>query len=76
MRRKMTASMLHDYLSSAHTTLMLCKAHAEEFLLSNEEAQDAAFQITLSIAELEDLQVAIQSVLSVRDNAIFLPVYA
>ena len=76
MRRKMTASMLHDYLSSAHTTLMLCKAHAEEFALSSEEAQDAAFQITLSIAELEDLQAAIQGVLSVRDNMIPIMAYA
>lgn len=60
MRRKMTAATLDDYLSSAHTTLMLCRAHADEFVLSNEEAKDVSFKIALSIAELNDLQADIQ----------------
>lgn len=55
MRRTMTAATLQDYLSSAHTTLLLCRAHADRFLLTNEEAQDVAQRIALSIAELEDL---------------------
>ncbi|GHG31255.1 hypothetical protein [Paracoccus aerius] len=55
MRRTMTATTLQDYLSSAHTTLLLCRAHADRFALTNEEAQDVAQRIALSIAELEDL---------------------
>lgn len=56
MRRTMTATMLQDYLSSAHTALLLCRAHADQFELTSEEASDAAHRISLSIAELEDLQ--------------------
>lgn len=55
MRRTMTATTLRDYLSSAHTTLLLCRAHADQFALTNEEAQDVSQRISLSIAELEDL---------------------
>lgn len=55
MRRTMNATMLQDYLSSAHRTLLLCRAHADAFALTGEEAQDAAHRISLSIAELEDL---------------------
>lgn len=56
MRRTMNATMLQDYLSSAHTVLLLCRAHADQFELTSEEARDAAHRISLSIAELEDLQ--------------------
>jgi hypothetical protein len=55
MRRIMTATTLQDYLSSAHTTLLLCRAHADRFALTHAEAQDVAQCIALSIAELEDL---------------------
>ena len=61
MRRTMTASMLNDYLSSAHTTLLLCRAHADRFALTSEEAKDAAYRIHLSIVELEELQADLES---------------
>ena len=61
MRRTMTASMLNDYLSSAHTTLLLCRAHADRFALTSEEARDAAYRIHLSIVELEELQADLES---------------
>jgi hypothetical protein len=60
MRRTMTASMLNDYLSSAHTTLLLCRAHADHFALTSEEAKDAAYRIHLSIVELEELQADLE----------------
>ena len=60
MRRTMTASMLNDYLSSAHTTLLLCRAHADRFALTSEEARDAAYRIHLSIVELEELQADLE----------------
>ena len=55
-----SASTFHDHLSSTHTTLMLCLAHADELTLSGEEAQDAAYRAALSIAELEETQADIQ----------------
>ena len=55
MRRTMTATMLRDYLASAHTTLLLCRAHADQFALTREEAQYVSQRISLSMAELEDL---------------------
>ena len=61
MRRTMTASMLNDYLSSAHTTLLLCRAHADRFALTGEEARDAAYRIHLSIVELQELQADLES---------------
>ena len=61
MRRTMTASMLNDYLSSAHTTLLLCRAHADRFALTSEEVKDAAYRIHLSIVELEELQADLES---------------
>ena len=61
MRRTMTASMLNDYLSSAHTTLLLCRAHADRFALTSEEAKDAAYRIHLSIVELQELQADLES---------------
>ena len=60
MRRTMTASMLYDYLSSAHTTLLLCRAHADRFALTSEEAMDAAHRIHLSIVELQELQADLE----------------
>jgi hypothetical protein len=57
----MTASMLNDYLSSAHTTLLLCRAHADRFALTSEEAGDAAYRIHLSIVELQELQADLES---------------
>lgn len=56
MRRTMTASVLNDYLSSVHATLMLCRAHADLFDLSVEEAQDAAYRIMLSMVQMEELR--------------------
>lgn len=61
MRRTMTASMLNDYLSSAHTTLLLCRAHADRFALTSEEARYAAYRIHLSIVELQELQADLDS---------------
>ncbi|VDS07033.1 hypothetical protein PARHAE_00204 [Paracoccus haematequi] len=55
MRRTMTADTLHDYLSSAHMTVMLCRAHAEQYDLSAEQIADAKWRIELHIAELEGL---------------------
>lgn len=55
MRRKMTADTLNDYLSSAHMTVMLCRAHADAFDLTAEEIADAQWRIELHIAELEGL---------------------
>jgi hypothetical protein len=55
MCRTMTVTTLRDYLYSAHTTLLLCRAHTGQFALTNEEARDVAQCISLSIAELEDL---------------------
>lgn len=56
MRRIMTASVLNDYLSSTHATLMLCRAHGDLFDLSPEEAKDAAYRIMLSMVQLEELR--------------------
>ena len=61
MRRTMTASMLNDYLSSAHTTILLCRAHADCFALTSEEARDASYRIHLSIVELQELQADLES---------------
>lgn len=60
MHRRMTSDVLKDYLSSAHTIIMLCRAHADMFDLSMEQAEDAAYLITLSIIELEELQIDLQ----------------
>ena len=60
MRRTMTASMLNDYLLSAHATLLLCRAHADRFALTSEEATDAAYRIHLSIVELEELRTDLE----------------
>ena len=55
MRRTITATMLRDYLASAHTTLLLCRAHSDRFSLTKEEAEEVSHRISLSMAELEDL---------------------
>lgn len=56
MPRTITAETLHDYLSSAHMTVMLCRAHGERFILDPEEIADANWRIELHIAELEGLR--------------------
>lgn len=59
MRRTMTAALLKDYLTSAHVTVMLCRAHADNFMLTHEDIQEADLQIDLHIAELETLRADI-----------------
>lgn len=56
MPRTINAEVLHDYLSSAHMTVMLCRAHGENFQLTPEEIADANWRIELHIAELEGLR--------------------
>ena len=56
MRPTMTAETLHDYLSSAHATVMLCRAHADLFDLDPEQVTDAHWRIELHIVELEGLR--------------------
>ena len=60
MRRKMTAQILKEYLSSAQTPVMLCRAHADDFALSSEDILDAEWQIDFHIAELEALRAEIR----------------
>ncbi len=55
MRRTMNARTLNDYLISAHTAVMLCRAHADNFALSPEDSADAQLQIEMHIADLETL---------------------
>lgn len=59
MRRTMNAALLKDYLTSAHVTVMLCRAHADDFMLSHADIKDAELQIDLHIAELETLRAEI-----------------
>lgn len=73
MRRTMTASVLNDYLSSAHATLMLCRAHGDLFELNPEEAQDAAYRIMLSVVQLEELRDEILKVPSAGGTVIPFP---
>lgn len=61
MHRIMNAKTLTDYLASAHATVMLCRAHADNFALSTEEAADVHFQIAMHIADLETLCTDIQT---------------
>lgn len=61
MRRVMSAGTLKDYLTSAHTSIMLCRAHADSFDLTTEDILDAEWQIDLYIAELEALRMQIRS---------------
>lgn len=61
MRRTMTAHTLKEYLSSAHTPVMLCRAHADNFDLSSEDILDAEWQIDFHITELEALRAEIRS---------------
>lgn len=61
MRRIMSAETLKDYLASAYTPVMLCRAHADRFNLTSEDILDAEWQIHLHIVELEDLRVQIRS---------------
>lgn len=81
MRRTMNAEILHDYLSSAHMTVMLCRAHGENFFLDPEEIADANWRIELHIAELEDLrnELTLRNIAPKvvdRSNIIRLPVAA
>ncbi len=55
MRRTMNAKTLNDYLRSAHTIVMLCRAHADTFSLSCEDISDVQLQIEIHIADLEIL---------------------
>lgn len=61
MRRTMTAQILKECLSSAHTPVMLCRAHADDFALSSEDILDAEWQINFHITELEVLRAEIRS---------------
>ena len=77
--RTINAETLNDYLSSAHMTIMLCRAHAESFSLDPEEVADASWRIELHIAELEGLRkdLAVQTTVpfaAMDDNIIRLPV--
>ena len=56
MRRTMNAKTLNEYLTPAHTTIMLCRAHADHFALSHEELSDAEWQIEMLIVELDELK--------------------
>lgn len=60
MRRTMTAPTLKDYLSSAQAPIMLCRAHADAFVLSSADILDAEWQIDYHIAELEALRAEIK----------------
>ena len=61
MHRTITAQTLKEYLSSAHTPVMLCRAHADNFALSSEDILDAEWQIDFHITELEALRGEIRS---------------
>jgi hypothetical protein len=79
MRRTMTAEVLQDYLSSAHMTVMLCRAHADFFHLDPEEVADAGWRIELHIAELENLRAELSAnnmkpVANLGSNIIALPI--
>ena len=56
MRRTMNAKTLNEYLTPAHTTIMLCRAHADHFALSHEELNDAEWQIEMLMVELDELK--------------------
>ena len=56
MRRTMNAKTLNEYLTPAHTTIMLCRAHADNFVLSLEELNDAEWQIEMLMVELDELK--------------------
>ena len=56
MCRKMTFETLDDYLSSAHTTLLLCQANADDFSISESNILDVEYKISLFISVLEDLR--------------------
>ena len=56
MPRTLNAKTLNDYLSAAHMTVMLCRAHGDSFDLNPEEVDDANWRIELHIAELEGLR--------------------
>ncbi|MTE01129.1 hypothetical protein GIY56_12580 [Paracoccus sp. YIM 132242] len=60
MQRTMNARTLNDYLISAHTAVMLCRAHADNFSLSPADIADAQLRIELHIADLETLCSDIQ----------------
>lgn len=61
MRRTMNAKTLNEYLMPAHTTIMLCRAHADNFALSPEELNDAEWQIEMLIVELDELKGRLKS---------------
>jgi hypothetical protein len=56
MRRTMNFDTLNEYLTAAHVTVMLCRAHADQFDLDQESSSDIEFRISQHISELEDLR--------------------
>ena len=60
MRRTINAQTLKQYLSSAQISIMLCRAHADNFALTLDDILDAEWQIDFHIAELEALREQIR----------------
>lgn len=61
MRRTMNVDTLKSYLSSTHSMIVMCRAHANVYELSAAQVDDIAYMITLSIVELEDLYDGLQA---------------